>query len=317
MKKRNSRYDDEPRLDSLGKPVSTFPWAGDVVIFRLLNRYRRLPIDFIVAHTGMSYFYLRSRLDLLARKPNSYLFRHPNQHNRPKAASRYLIYENSEKAIKFLRDGALYSHEPCIGDEKLYAHSLLSILPIANIELGASSMIWWPEIASRLDKPERSIPVTISYQYKTGKETHSFDYYADSNGPFGIRYADGTARFCSLEAELTTDTKASNLKKTSFLKKILAIMYITERKLYSSAWGIPNLIHLVVCPSQDMVNSRKALILELTNGKGLTNVAFKVVPALTDPHHVPKPNPEFINEGWQRAGHPDLYLNSPTAKAAA
>jgi hypothetical protein len=107
--KRNDRFDDEPRLDKEGQPITTFPWAGDVVVMRLLNRYRNLPINFIVEHTGLSYGYLRNRLDLLSRKPNNYLNRNPEQHNRPKAASRFLVYELDRKGIKFLKDGGLCS----------------------------------------------------------------------------------------------------------------------------------------------------------------------------------------------------------------
>jgi hypothetical protein len=47
-----------------------YPCTTDIVIFRLLNRYRYLPLDFIQAHTGLSYSYVKTRLDVLARKPN-------------------------------------------------------------------------------------------------------------------------------------------------------------------------------------------------------------------------------------------------------
>lgn len=314
--KRNNRLDDEPILDKNGQPVIVHPWAGDIVVFRLLMRYRYLPIDFIVAHTGLSYGYLRDRLNLLARKPNKYLHRNPDQHRRPKATSRFLIYELAERGIRFLKDGNLYSDEPRIGDKKLLAHSLMASQTIANIELGAKDMIWWPEIAARLEKPHRFLPVSISYAFKTGFESLDFEYNGDSNGPFGVRYDDASARFFNLEAEHRTDGRANNLSKTSFLKKALAIMYITEHKLYRTLWGIPNLVHLVVCSSQDMIDLRKDIILEITNGKGLANICFAVMPALEDPFNVPLPTPEFFAQGWQRAGYPDLFLDQPTAKAA-
>jgi hypothetical protein len=318
MKKRSDRLDDEPRLDKKGEPVTTFPWAGDVLVFKLLNRYRNLPIDFIVAHTGLSYGYLRDRLDLLSRKPNKYLNRNTDQHNRPHAGSRFLIYELDRKGIEFLKTGSMYSKEPCLGDKHLFSHSLLVSVPIVSLELAhPGEMIWWPEIAKRIENPKRFIPVRIAYRFKEHNETLDFDYYNDSNGAFGIRYGDGTARFFSLEAERTTDTKRDTLKTSSFLKKLLAMMYIEEHKLYVKQWGLPNLIHLVVCPSQHMVDERKDLILELTGGKGLTYIGFAVVPDLANPREVAKPDARLFTEGWQRAGHPDLFLNSPTAKKAA
>jgi hypothetical protein len=207
--------------------------TSDVVVFRLLNRYRNLPINFIVEHTGLSYGYLRDRLDLLSRQPNNYLNRNPEQHNRPKAASRYLVYELDRKGIKFLKDGSMYSEEPRLGDEHLFAHSLLVSLPIISLEMAAPQMIWWPEIAARLKDPKRFIPVRIAHQFDQHRETLDYDYYNDSNGAFGIRLPDGP-RFYSLEAERTTDVKRYPLKSTSFLKKLLAMMYIMDHKLYLS-----------------------------------------------------------------------------------
>ncbi len=78
-------------------------------------------------------------------------------------------------------------------------------------------MIWWPEIAASVStKPERSIPVRVEHLIATrqARQRH-FDYYNDSNGPFGIRYADKTARFFSLEAEHTNQVDCTNLRKSN------------------------------------------------------------------------------------------------------
>jgi hypothetical protein len=316
MKKRNSRWDDEPRLKN-GKPVVIHPCATDLVIFRLLNRYRYLPLDFIVAHTGLSYSYLVHRLDDLARKPNKFLTRPDKQRAQPNANYRFMIYELSTRGETALKDAMLYSKEPRLGDEHMFAHSLMVSEPIVNIELGnPGEMIWWPEIAGRLKEPNRFIPVDISYTFPTGTKSAAFDYYNDSNGPFGIRYAEGEPRFLSLEAEHTTDVEVNNLTKTSFLKKLLAIRYLMDHKLYLKHWGLPNLVHLVVCQSQARIDTRKELILKLTNGKGLPYIAFAVHPAIED-LTAAKPMPELFTQGWQRAGHPDLILSEPTAKKAA
>jgi hypothetical protein len=96
-----------------------------------------------------------------------------------------------------------------------------------------------------LKEPHRSIPVHIEHQFDNGRKTADFDYYNDSNGPFGIRYSDGTARFFSLEAEHTNQVDCSNLTKTSFLKKFLAIKYIMDNKLHTKHWGLPNYFGLL------------------------------------------------------------------------
>ena len=244
MKKRNSRWDDEPRLDKSGQPIIVYPCAGDFVIFRLLNRYRYLPINFIAEHTGFSYSYLKHRLDLLARKPNKYLHRPEKQQVQPNANYRFLIYELSERGETILKDHNLYSAEHRLGDEHMFAHSLMVSETIASLDMAVTgvntgtSMIWWPEIAGRLTDPHRFIPVHIEHQFDKVKKNADFDYYNDSNGPFGIKYPDGTARFLSLEAEHTNQVDCSNLTKTSFLKKFLAIKYIMENQLHTEALGL-------------------------------------------------------------------------------
>ena len=60
----------------------------------------------------------------------------------------------------------------------------------------------------------------------------------------------------------------------------------------------------------------KELIMRETKGKGCAYIAFAIIPVLEDPFKTAKPMPELFSQGWQRAGHPDLFLNSPTAKAA-
>jgi hypothetical protein len=137
------------------------------------------------------------------------------------------------------------------------------------------------------------------------------------NGPFGIRYEDGTARFLSLEAEHTNQVDCNNLTKTSFLKKYLAIRYIMDNKLHTKHWGPPNLITLVVTSSQARIDTMKALIMRETKDKGCPYIAFAIIPVLEDPFTAAKPMPELFTQGWQRAGLPDLFLNSPTAKKAA
>lgn len=316
MKQRNSRWDDEPRLDKAGEPIVIYPCASDIVILRLLNRYRYLPLNFIQDHTGLSYSYLNSRLDALARKPNKFLNRPEKQILQPNANSRFLIYELGTKGETVLKDHLYSTEEPRLGDEHLFGHSLMVSETIVSMEMGhTGEMIWWPEISSRLKEPHRFIPVHIEHYFDRVKKTADFDYYNDSNGPFGARYADGTARFFSLEAEHTTDVKVNNLSKTSFLKKLLAIKYINDNKLHTKYWGVPNLIHLVVCTSQARVDTRKKLILELTGGKGLSYIAFAVVPPIEDRFHSAKPMPELFTGPWQRAGYPNLILNAPKEKA--
>jgi hypothetical protein len=130
-------------------------------------------------------------------------------------------------------------------------------------------------------------------------------------------YSDGTARFLSLEAEHTNQVDCSNLTKTSFLKKFLAIKYIMDNKLHTKHWGVPNLSTLVVTSPQARIDTMKELISRVTKGKGAAYIGFAIIPVLEDPFTAAKPMPELFTRGRQRAGHPDLVLSSPTAREAA
>jgi len=47
-----------------------------------------------------------------------------------------------------------------------------------------------------------------------------------------------------------------------------------------------------------------------TGEKGAAFIAFPIIPVLEDPFTSAKPMPELFTQGWQRAGHPDLFLSS-------
>jgi hypothetical protein len=54
----------------------------------------------------------------------------------------------------------------------------------------------------------------------------------------------------------------------------------------------------------------KDLIMRETKGKGSAYIAFAIIPVLEDPFKSAKPMPEPYTQGWQRAGHPDLFLTT-------
>jgi hypothetical protein len=72
-----------------------------------------------------------------------------------------------------------------------------------------------------------------------------------------------------------------------------------------------------VTSSQARIDTMKALIMRETRDKGCAYIALAIIPVLEDPFKSAKPMPELFTQGWQRAGHPALFLNSPTAQKAA
>jgi hypothetical protein len=321
---RLSRHSNEPVLKD-GKPFELEPTAHDIKnLFQHFALYRRLRPDTIAALNGSSPVVQRRRLKLLTRQPNNY-FKIPDDfYRQPFPNSRFQIYELSERGVSFMKEEGLYNPLQ-FGDEKLFDHSMLICDAISSIQIGAekagAKMVWWPEItrstlfpaATLQSEKPTTLPVTISHVYKTGSDRITYDYTNDSHGAFGVELESGF-RFFSLEAENKAEVERPTLTRPSFLKKFLSMQEIERQKLYTKHWGLPNLIHLVVCINQHELERRKALIMELTAGKGAAYVAFAVVPSILNIAVHPKPMPELFTQGWQRAGHPDLFLDSPIKK---
>lgn len=314
MSTRKSRWSNEAT-----EPVTLTD--GDMAVFRPLNRFRYLRCNYISEMTGRPYGSIRHRLDDLQRLPNVYLDRPEQQRSQPNANYRHLIYELADKGAQVLKDQGLHSDEPRFGDQALFAHSMMVNDTMASIELAAGHdrMIYWPEIAGRLKDPKRFIPVTVAHTFPHThrSEALDFNYYNDSNGPFGIRYPDRAPLFLSLEAEHSNQNDCNNLKKTSFLKKFLAVQFIMNNRLYEKHWGIPNLLTLVVVGSQARIDNKKQFIMEMTGGKGSPYFLFRVVPTIDDAFVKQfLPMPELFTGNWQRAGYPDFNLSQPDSRSA-
>jgi hypothetical protein len=319
---RLSRHSNAPVLDKDGKPFEIEPTAHDLRnLFRHFARYRRLRPDTIAALNGMNVVETRRRLKLLTRQPNNYFFIPDDFYRQPFPNSRYQIYELADKGVRVMKDEGLHT-EVQFGDEKLFDHAMLIIDTVSSLELGSQAagvkMVWWDDIrlsprfpaATLKSEKPRMLPVSISHVYKTGSDRITYDYTNDSHGPFGVELPSGF-RFFSLEAENKAELERPTLTRPSFLKKFLSMQEIERKKLYAAHWGLPNLIHLVVCTTQHDVDRRKALIMQLTNDKGAAYVAFAVMPSMKSISESPKPKPDLFTRGWQRAGHPDLHLDSP------
>jgi hypothetical protein len=309
MHKRSSRWSDEPVLDGDGKPIVAHIRYNDLPILKLHNRYRYIRSSYLQKFLNRYPTSLLKRLDLFQSQPNKFLNRPHQQTSQPNANYRHLIYELAHKGEQVLKDLGEWSPEPLFGDEILFQHSMMVNDTVQSLEL-QSKLVFFPAIAPDAD---RFVPVSIEHKFPTGTQKHHFDYYNDSNGVFAIDYG-GTYRFFSLEAEHTNQVDCGNLRKTSFLKKYLAIKYIMDNRLYHKTWGIPNMLTLVVTKSQARIDTMKNLILRLTNGKGASYILFHTIPVMDDAFVKRfEPLPLFTTP-WQRAGHGDFYLDQPTER---
>lgn len=304
MQKRSSRWSDEPVLDKDGAIVIAHVRDNDLPILKLHNRYRYIRSSYLQKFLNRYPTSLLKRLDLFQSQPNKFLHRPHQQVSQPNANYRHLIYELALRGEQVLKDLGQWSDEPLFGDKILFEHSMMVNDTIQSLDLEAK-LVFFPQIAPDAD---RFIRVHVEHHFPKGKQSHDFDYYNDSNGVFAIDYG-GSYRFLSLEAEHTNQVDCGNLRKTSFLKKFLAIKFIMDHRLYTEAWGIPNMLTLVVTRSQARIDTMKELILEITNGKGASYILFHTIPVMDDAFVKRfEPLPLFTTP-WQRAGHADFYLN--------
>lgn len=313
-RERLSRFNDSPALDARGNPIAIQLTARDLTIFSLLARYRYLRSNVLHALVGGNYAALKHRLKLLCRKPNAYLHKPPSQFNYFNAHCRHLIHELTERAEKELRRRGVAVPSDRLGDERLFAHSMMINDTLASLELGGrpGRIVWWDEIARHPQFPSdapRKLRVKIRKLYPTSGNVHhaEFDYTNDSHGVFAIDDS-GPYQFFSLEAEHSNRVDCGNLHQVSFLKKFLAISHIMEHELYKRHWGLPNLRHLVVAPSQARIDTMKKLILRETENKGASYVLFREIPVMDDLDPQFRPMPELYTGLWQRAGYPEITL---------
>lgn len=131
------------------------------------------------------------------------------------------------------------------------------------------------------------------------------------DGLFGLEYvlADGTKgyRFFALEAERTNRVWCQNLRQASWLRKVLAYRDIARQRAFHSHLGLPNLLVLVVTPTESRIEAMRRLVTEVTEGRGSPMFLFHHIPVIG--HGCPPPAmPDLFAGPWARAGYEDMRI---------
>lgn len=322
IRRRNSRWDDTPVLDSAGDPRSACITERDIEgIFKPLSRYRYLPADYIHRFAGGSLDYLINRLNLLCRQPNRYVIRPQQQRANAAANYRRLIYELGEKGWTVLQELGGISQRPRAAAN--FAHELMTAQLMASFEFGAretgTRLIAWPDILKSRSLPEETrasptptrIPVTVAFNGAT-TATHVI---ADGT-PFGIaRSTDDSPAyfFCpGIEADCGTEPiDTSDFQRSSLYKKFVLYLGIEQQGIYRSHFGFPNLYVPFVTTNATRLASMMKLLERLTAGAGSKTILFKTFPAFTSFEKPRPPSGHILTEPWQRVGYPDFnFLTS-------
>lgn len=285
----------------------------DKDIFRLLARYRYLRSSYIYALLPH-----RSQQGLGRRLRKLYDFGFLNKPREQRRGYNDLycpdVYELDEKGERVLGEDTkeitrLY-RQRTDSPVKNFAHSMMICDAMASIEIGLQDtdheLISWQEIVARTDHPEpMKLPCSIRYTFKNGA-TDRNDTFIIPDGLFGIKRPDGKVSFFALEAEHYNPIEPTNLKRASFLKKLLAYRNIAETGVYKDQLTIPNMRVLIVAPTEKRIEHMMELTERITNGSNL--FLFTHIPIQEELLRAPKPYTSLATRQWARAGHEPATL---------
>ena len=316
-KLRNSRWDREPVLDADGKPVVARITDRDIEIFRLLARYRYLPLNDIHAIVGGSFKNITHRLGLLSRKPNLYINRPHQQRQNADTNHRHLIYELDDKGIALLRDlGLDYAKV----HHRNFTHELMVCRIMASFHLGTREnanirLITWQEILASDKLPAAtktlSNPASVPVSFLVRGERCTKAVVADAQ-PFGLERtnADGTRAyffFPGIEADCGTEPIESyDYERSSIHGKFAAYRAIAAQELYRSHFGFPNCFVPFITTTTARMQSMMRMLEKLTDGQGSKMFLFKTFPTLTSFEKQAPSSGHMLTTPWQRVGFTPL-----------
>lgn len=227
-----------------------------------------------------------------------------------------VLHSLSEKGEQFLISHGVqpdtivsrYRKEQGTIDKEL-PHTLMVCDTLASIEIGARNrFIPWSQIVLRTtaEKPMR-LPYSIRHTFEGGR-VETLEKHAVPDGIFGLRYNDGKASFFALEAEHYSPIDVTTLKRSSFLRKVLAYQNIIKTQVYKDQLKIPNMRVLVVAPTAKQLEGKIALVERLVGKSNL--FLFNVVPVQEELLKAPPPFPQLFNSLWFRAGLPPIRIDT-------
>jgi len=320
--RRKSRWDHTPLIGRDGRPAAASITQRDIDgIFKPLTRYRYLPVDYIHAFTGGSLDYLVNRLNLLAREPNRYVNRPPQQRANAGANHRRLIYELSEKGWAVMHERGLTCQRGRAPAS--FAHELMACELMASFDLGARTpgvrLFTWTDILQSPSLPEETrhlpkptnIPVTVEIDGKL-IATH----IAADGEPFGIeRVVDNQPVyfFCpGVEADCATEpVDTADFQRSSLYRKFLLYLAVEAQGLYRKHFGFPSFYVPVVTTNPVRMVSMMTLLHRITGGAGSRMFLFKTFPAFTSSQKPPPPSGQMLTGDWERVGYPPFnFLTS-------
>ena len=304
----------------------------DIELFKLLNQYHFLRSNFLYAFLG-------GNSETRFKERLGHLYHDGRYINRPEqqwqfANCRYMpvIYELDDRGEQVLRErGLIHSDSPLLkkgrmGAYRQFAHQLMICDCMASIELGVRQdpslrFISWQEIIAKAPESPRkldnpiAIPVSISHTFPRTGAVQRVDMKLVPDGLFGLEYTGNGSkayRFFALEVDRNTQPVArSDLRQTSYLRKILAYRQVSTQDIHKSHLGLPNLLVLTVTTNEAHMAHIMSLVRELADEGKSRLFLFKTMSSVGDFKKAPEPSAAILTDPWQRVGYEAFRIEKP------
>lgn len=315
--KRGNRFDPHQRTTKkLGIPKT---YRITPLVLSILKSLQLAPYQmtrFISAEHGYTKDHIqRLLLKIASSKGDKKLLRRS-----PKAEQslhKDLVYELTKYGENALEENGFLIEHP--RDKSPYDHELVTGMVMAGIKHGVNELDnvelhdWYDLVDyEKMPKTTKFSDSPFKYPYVlNGVEKYLYPDFT----PFVLWYeADGKRKpmcIASLEIDMATEANSPKnyMSRANLKKKFLAYLYLNKTKFFKKHFGFPNWLFLFVTTSETRTENHMKLLLELTNGKGATNILFHTA---ENPRYMNKtPNPFNYMTEWKRAGHPPIDLSNP------
>lgn len=289
---------------------------NDREIFRLLARYRYLRTSFIYdllphrSRQGLSRSLRRlfdhGYVDKPREQRRGYNDIHCPDIYELDGKGEKVLHDQDERPLEITRLYRKKTDAPV----KNFSHSMMICDVMASIELGLQDtgfeLVTWQEIVARTDHENpMKLPCSIRHTFKDG-HSESHETYIIPDGLFGIRRPAGAVSFFAVETERFNPIEPTNLKRASFLKKVLAYRNIQQTGVYKTDLKIPNMRILVIAPTETRMNHMIELTERITQGSNL--FLFANIPVQEQFMRALGPMPELATLDWRRANRESTQL---------
>ena len=220
--------------------------ARDLAIFRLLNRYRFLPSNFIHAFVGGNAVYHKARLTDLFHE--GWLAKPALQWEVLNARYRFDTYELGSRGRTYLRDEGLIETRQ-LGTGGAFRHELMLCMVMASLELSARQrgveFIGWKDVLANAPTETRNADAPFAIPVALNHSGHSRSTILRPDGyPFGLR-ATRTFWFVGVEVDRHTEPlHPTDLQspRSSILRKFLQYQQLVGQRQFETRFGFANLL---------------------------------------------------------------------------